>query len=121
MNKKAAKMANKHAEAIVQKVGEHLKQAGNGFPDGSPALARAGNQGKRGAFFWGAASGIAVMVAAPLLRPAARNAVKVGMRLGKQARKVGSSLKEEFEDITAEARAELDREQPFEGPGPEQA
>ena len=121
MSKKAAKIANKHAEAIVQKVDEHLKQASNGSADAPHAVEGAGNPGKRGAFFWGAASGIAVMVAAPLLRPAARSAVKAGMRLGRQAKQVGVSLKEELEDITAEARADLEREQRSDGPRPEQA
>jgi hypothetical protein len=44
--------------------------------------------------------------------------VKAGLRFGRQAKQVGVSLKEEFEDIAAEARAELDREQPPEGPRP---
>ena len=57
----------------------------------------------------------------PNLRPAARSAVKAGMRLGRQAKQVGVSLKEELEDITAEARADLEREQRSDGPRPAQA
>jgi hypothetical protein len=115
---KKAKITSKYADAIAQKVGEHLKQPGNGSAEESSTPARNGTQGRRGAFFWGATAGIAVMAAAPLLRPAARGAVKAGLRFGRQAKQVGASLKEEFEDIAAEARAELDREPPLEGQGP---
>ena len=58
----------------------------------------------------GVASGLALALFAPLLRPAARRAVKGGMRLSHQAKKVASSLKEEFEDIAAEAQAEIERD-----------
>jgi hypothetical protein len=46
-----------------------------------------------------------------MLRPAARSAVKSGIRVGRHARKVASNVKEEFEDIAVEAQADLDREQ----------
>jgi hypothetical protein len=118
---KKSKITNKHADAIAQRVGEHLKQSGNGSSDASSTHAGNGSSSRKGAFFWGATAGIAFMAAAPLLRPAARGAVKAGLKLGRQARHVGASLKEEFEDITAEARAELNREEPLEGPGPERA
>jgi hypothetical protein len=39
-----------------------------------------------------------------------RSAVKGGILVGRYAKQVGSSMKEEFEDIAAEAEAELDKE-----------
>jgi hypothetical protein len=51
-----------------------------------------------------------------MLRPAARSAVKAGIKVGRHAKKVGSSLKEEFEDIAAEAQADLDRQNSAEKP-----
>ena len=67
--------------------------------------------GRKSAYFWGAASGVAFALFAPLLRPAARSTVKGGIRLGRYAKKVASNVKEEFEDIAVEAQADLDREQ----------
>jgi hypothetical protein len=67
--------------------------------------------GRKSAYFWGAASGVAFALFAPMLRPAARTAVKSGIRLGRYAKKVASNVKEEFEDISMEAKAELDREE----------
>jgi Protein of unknown function (DUF5132) len=45
-----------------------------------------------------------------MLRPAARSAVKGGIRVGRYAKKLASNVKEEFEDIAMEAQAEIDRE-----------
>jgi Protein of unknown function (DUF5132) len=67
--------------------------------------------GRKSAYFWGAASGVALALFAPMLRPAARSAVKGGIRVGRYAKKVASNVKEEFEDIAVEAQADLDREQ----------
>ncbi len=67
--------------------------------------------GRKSAYFWGAASGVAFALFAPMLRPAARSAVKGGIRVGRYAKKVASNVKEEFEDIASEAQADLDREQ----------
>jgi hypothetical protein len=39
-----------------------------------------------------------------------RSAVKGGILVGRYARQVGSSMKEEFEDIVAEAEADLEKE-----------
>jgi hypothetical protein len=114
MSKKPSKITNEDVAAIAQKLEQHLKQSASGS-----AEATNGRQSRKGAFLWGATAGIAIMAAAPLLRPAARGAVKAGLRLGRQAKKVGVSLKEEYEDITAEAREELDREEPLEGTGPQ--
>jgi len=46
-----------------------------------------------------------------MFRPAARGAVKGGIRVGRYAKKVASNVKEEFEDIASEAQASLDREE----------
>jgi hypothetical protein len=75
--------------------------------------AHANGRGKR-LFFWGAASGLAFAVAAPLLskqaRPALREIMKGGLVAGKYIQKTASNIKEQVEDITAEAKANLDRE-----------
>jgi hypothetical protein len=77
------------------------------------SAAHANGRGKR-LFFWGAASGLAFTVAAPLLskqaRPALREIMKGGLVAGKYIRKTASNLKEQVEDIAAEAKADLDRE-----------
>src|SRR5258708_7349306 len=90
MSKKSSKITSEDAAAIAQKLEQHLKQSAS-----ASAEATNGKQSRKGAFLWGATAGIAIMAAAPLLRPAARGAVKVGLRLGRQAKKVGVSLKEE--------------------------
>jgi hypothetical protein len=66
--------------------------------------------GRKSAYFWGAASGLALALAAPMLRPAMRQAVKGGIVVGRYAKHVASNVKEELEDMTAEAQAELDKE-----------
>lgn len=71
---------------------------------------RAAVAGRKSAYFWGAASGVAFALFAPMFRPAARTAVKGGIRVGRYAKKVASNVKEEFEDIAMEAQADLDRE-----------
>ena len=90
--------------------------------EGGPAQAtptgrgRGITAGRKSAYFWGAASGVAFALFAPMLRPAARSAVKGGIRVGRYAKKVASNVKEEFEDIASEAQADLDREQTSGGP-----
>ncbi len=78
---------------------------------------RATTGSRKGAYLWGAASGAALALFAPLFRPAARSAVKGGIRVGRYAKKVASNVKEEFEDITSEAQAALDREEKTDRPG----
>ena len=63
------------------------------------------------AYVWGAASGVALAIFAPMSRPAARNAVKGGIKVGRYAKKVASNVKEEFQDIAAEAQADLERQE----------
>jgi hypothetical protein len=80
----------------------------------SKAVPRVAPRGKR-LFLWGAVSGLAFAVAAPLLskqaRPALREVVKGGLVAGKYIQRTAASIKEEVEDIAAEAKANLDREQ----------
>lgn len=42
-----------------------------------------------------------------ILRPAVKEVVKAGLAVGTQIQQVASGVKEDFEDITAEASAEL--------------
>ena len=77
----------------------------------TPSKGRAIMTGRKSAYFWGAASGVAFALFAPMLRPAARTAIKGSIRVGRYAKKVASNVKEEFEDIASEAQADLDREQ----------
>jgi hypothetical protein len=66
-------------------------------------------------FFFGALSGVGVAFLAPLfskqLRPLARGIVKSGIKVGKYVHTTVVGLKEEIEDIAAEAKAELEQEQ----------
>ena len=91
---------------ITQKIVDHLKQS-----EAARSSARGRIAGK-GLFFFGAASAVAAMAAAPLLRPVGRSVVKTAIKAGRKARQMGSALKEELEDITAEARAEIGDELP---------
>jgi hypothetical protein len=45
-----------------------------------------------------------------MLRPVAKSTIKGGIKVGRQAHKVASNIKEEFEDIASEAQAELNRD-----------
>lgn len=66
----------------------------------------------------GAAVGIGVVLLAPLVapslarvaRPLAKSLVKAGLILQEKGREAGAELSEVFEDLLAEARAELARE-----------
>jgi hypothetical protein len=78
----------------------------------------------KGNFLIGAASGAALAILAPLfsskLRPVVRGAIKGGIASGRYIQKVAEGVAEDFQDITAEAKAELDRkaaEQPQENTG----
>jgi hypothetical protein len=69
---------------------------------------------KKKMFFWGALSGVAAAAALPMLgkqaRPAVRVLVKGGIKAGRYVQQVASSVKEEVEDIAAEAKSDLDTE-----------
>jgi hypothetical protein len=66
---------------------------------------------RKSAYIWGAASGVVLALFAPMLRPAARSTVKSGIKFGRYAKKVAENVKEEFQDIAAEAQADLNREE----------
>ena len=80
-------------------------------PSSAPKAKGGMMSSRKSAYVWGAASGVALALFAPLFRPAARNAVKGGIKVGRYAKKVASNVKEEFQDIAAEAQADLDREE----------
>jgi hypothetical protein len=71
-------------------------------------------KGRGRLFFWGALSGVAVAAAVPMVgrqaRPAVRGLVRGGIKVGRYVRQVASSVKEEVEDIAAEAKADLEPE-----------
>jgi hypothetical protein len=104
MGKKAKNLSEEQASRIADRIGAQLQQK-QVSPRGG-----ANRQGRMGAYLVGAASGLVLTLAAPLLRPVMRNAVKGGILVGRYARQVGSTMKEEFEDIVAEAETELDNE-----------
>jgi hypothetical protein len=66
--------------------------------------------GRLSSFLWGAATVAGLFMAAPLLRPLVREAVKGSLRVGRYAKEMASTAKEELEDITAEAEEEVRRE-----------
>ena len=80
-----------------------------GVPSTSKSPATTAKAGRKSAYFLGAASGLAFALFAPMLRPAARTAVKGGLLVGRYAKKVAANVKEEFEDIAMEAQADIDR------------
>jgi hypothetical protein len=111
----------KSIAAIAAQVETRLRQGENGSQPGEAKRddASGGSEkrgrGRKGVFFWGAASGLALAVAAPLLgkqaRPAIRGAIKGGILAGRYVQKVASSVKEDVQDLSAEAAADLDAEQ----------
>jgi Protein of unknown function (DUF5132) len=102
---------NENEPAASHHQNETASAAGSGNGN-SPAerTARVATRSRKSAYLWGAASGVALALFAPVLRPAARTAVKSGMRVGRYAKKLASNVKEEFEDIATEAQADLERE-----------
>jgi Protein of unknown function (DUF5132) len=97
MGNKAKYLSEEQETAIANRIGAQLKQN----------EARTNRPGRTSAYLVGAVSGIVLALAAPLLRPAMRSAVKGGILVGRYAKQVGSSMKEQFEDIVAEAEADL--------------
>jgi hypothetical protein len=104
MGNKSKNLSNEQVSQIAEEIRTQLKRKQVPPTDG------ANRPGRMGAYLAGAASGLVLALAGPLLRPAIRSAVKGGIIVGRYARQVGSSLKEEFEDVVAEAEAELDKE-----------
>jgi hypothetical protein len=104
-------LSKKSIGAIADQV-EARMQAGKASNEVS-AAPKETHAGKK-VFFWGAASGLAFAFAAPLLskqaRPAVRGAIKGGLLAGRYVQKVASSVKEDVQDLSAEAKADLDAE-----------
>jgi hypothetical protein len=104
MGKKTNNLSEEQISQIAERIGAQRKQKRASATDG------ANPRGRMSAYLMGGASGLVLALAAPFLRPVMRSAVKGGILVGRYARQVGSSMKEEFEDIAAEAEAELDKE-----------
>jgi Protein of unknown function (DUF5132) len=104
MGNKEKNLSEEQVSQIADRIGAQLKQKQVSTTGG------ANRRGRMGAYLVGAASGLVLALAVPLLRPAMRGAVKGGILVGRYAKQVGSTMKEEFEDIVAEAEAELDKE-----------
>ena len=104
MGKKAKNLSEEQISQIAERIGTQVKQKQ------ASATKGADRPGRMSAYLVGGASGVALALAAPLLRPVMRSAVKGGILVGRYARQLGSNMKEEFEDIVAEAEADLDKE-----------
>jgi hypothetical protein len=104
MENKSNNLSEEQVSQIADRIGVQLKQGQVSATNG------ANRPGRMSAYLAGAASGLVLALAAPFLRPFMRRAVKGGILVGRYARQVGSSMKEEFEDIVAEAEAELEKE-----------
>jgi hypothetical protein len=108
-------LSKKSISAIADQVELRLKQDST-KPAATEIVARTekDGHGSKKLFFWGAASGLALAVTAPLLgkqaRPAVRGAIKGGLLAGRYFQRVGSSIKEDVQDLTAEAKSDLDQE-----------
>jgi Protein of unknown function (DUF5132) len=120
MGKKAKNLSEEQVSQIAERIGAQMEQKQVSATDGTHRSGRDGTtrsgrdgtnrSGRMSAYLLGGASGLALALAAPLLRPVMRSAVKGGILVGRYARQVGSNMKEEFEDIVAEAEADLDKE-----------
>jgi Protein of unknown function (DUF5132) len=110
-----AVLSKKSINAIAEQVETRLKQdSNNSAPAEITNPAEKSAHGSKKLFFWGAASGLALAVTAPLLgkqaRPAVRGAIKGGLLAGRYFQRVATSIKEDVQDLTAEAKSELDVE-----------
>jgi len=96
---------------LATRIAEQMKQPTSavGAAPAAPVASTPG-KGSTSSFLWGAATVAGLFLAAPLFRPVVRQAVKGGLRLGQYAKQVASSAKEELEDITAEAKADMFRD-----------
>ena len=111
--RKVAKLDKKSISAIADEVHSRRQKSSD---DETVSSSRSSTEarGTKGVFFWGAASGLAVAFAAPLLnrqaRPVVRGVIKGGILAGRYVQKAASGIKEDVQDITAEAKADLDVE-----------
>jgi hypothetical protein len=110
-----AVLSKKSINAIAEQVETRLRQASSKpTPADVTNHTETNSHGSKKLFFWGAASGLALAVTAPLLgkqaRPAVRGAIKGGLLAGRYFQGVASSIKEDVQDLTAEAKTDLDLE-----------
>ena len=111
-NKTKATLNKKSIAAIADEVEARMRQTP---ADVAPTAqdSKEGHTGKT-VFFWGAASGLALAFAAPLFgkqaRPLVKGAIKGGMAAGRYVQRVSSTVKEDVQDLAAEAKADLDLE-----------
>jgi hypothetical protein len=125
MNAENAKavLSKKSINAIADQVELRLKQQDAAKPAANAIVTETekDGHGSKKLFLLGAASGIGLAIAAPLLgrqaRPAVRGAIKGGLLAGRYFQRVGSNVKEDLQDLTAEAKATLDAEKPESGSG----
>ena len=102
-------MRDSQISFLAAKLAEQLKQPTTTTSGSSTISSTPGTGGGTSGFLWGAVAASALFLAAPLFRSVVRQAVKGGLRLGMYAKEMASTAKEELEDITAEAKAELFR------------
>jgi hypothetical protein len=111
-NKTKATLNKKSISAIADQVEARMRQAAAEVVT-TAQDPKEGHAGKM-VFFWGAASGFALAFAAPLFgkqaRPLVKGAIKSGIAAGRYVQKVSSSVKEDVQDLAAEAKADLDVE-----------
>jgi hypothetical protein len=110
-----AVLSKKSINAIADLVETRLKQdSSKPAPVEVSSHAETNTHGNKKLFFWGAASALTLAVTAPLLgkqaRPAVRGAIKGGLLAGRYFQRVASSIKEDVQDLTEEARSDLDLE-----------
>jgi hypothetical protein len=111
--KKKATLDKKSISAIADQVEARIRQTPNKAGEKENASSD-GHRGGKSVFFWGAASGLAAAFALPLFgkqaRPVVRGAIKGGIVAGRYVQRVASTVKEDVQDIAAEAKADLDLE-----------
>ena len=111
--KNKATLDKKSIAAIVDEVESRLQWPDNSKEADTSPASKKGHPGK-GVFLWGAASGLALAAAAPILsrqaKPVVRGAIKSGILAGRYMQKTASGIKEDVQDIAAEAKADLDIE-----------
>ena len=119
-SKRKATLDRKSISAIAYQVEARIRQTPNNASEKEQRNGDSHRGGKK-VFFLGAASGLAAAFALPLFgkqaRPVVRGAIKGGIAAGRYVQRVASTVKEDVQDITAEARADLDLEDDF-GRGP---
>jgi hypothetical protein len=110
-----AVLNKKSINAIAEQVETRLKQdSSKPAPAETTGHAEKITHGSKKLFFWGAASGLTLAMTAPLFskqaRPAVRGAIKGGLLAGRYFQRVASSIKEDVQDLTEEAKSDLDLE-----------